>query len=70
MTDNPILDEVYAARQAVFNEAGGTLESFCAHYSVRRPGVLYADMKPVKPRLPRKSSRRSTSRRKKAETAK
>ena len=50
MSTNAILDEVYAARERIWAACGGTLEGLCAHYSKRRPGVRYAEIKPVKPR--------------------
>jgi hypothetical protein len=64
MSDNPILDEVYAARRAVFEEAGGTLDRFCAHYSRRRPGILYAETPQAEPRRSRKRSPRIAARKK------
>ena len=62
MSNNPILDEVYAARERIWAACGGTLEGLCAHYAQRRPGVAYADLKPVKPRRPHTPTRARPSR--------
>ena len=66
MSTNAILDEVYAARERIWAACGGTLEGLCAHYSKRRPGVRYAEIKPVKPRRnshsrPRAATRKRSS---------
>lgn len=66
MSTNPILDEVYAARERIWAACGGTLEGLCAHYSKRRPGVLYADLKPVKPVRPQARPLRAAARKKPA----
>ena len=62
MSDNPILDELYAARDRIWHECGESMDALCARYSKRRPGVLYADLKPVKPRRPRARPLRAASR--------
>ena len=62
MSDNPILDELFAAREKIFRDCGGSLKGLCSHYAKRRPGVLYADLKPVKPRRPSARTARSSAR--------
>lgn len=66
MSDNPILDELYAAREQILAECGGTMHGLFLRYSKRRPGVSYADLKPVKPRRSRARRLRAASRKKAA----
>ncbi|MBP5544230.1 MAG: hypothetical protein ILM98_09150 [Kiritimatiellae bacterium] len=66
MSDNPILDEVYAAREQILAECGGTMHGLFLRYSKRRPGVRYAELKPVRSRMPTRARPTRTSTRKKA----
>ena len=49
---NPLLEEIYATREKIWKGCGGTLEGLSEYCSRPIPGVLYADLKPVKPRRP------------------
>lgn len=64
MSDNPILDELYAARDRIWHECGESMDALCARYSKRRPGVLYADFKSVKLGRPRARPFSATRRKK------
>lgn len=51
MNETTILDEVYAARRSLFEEAGGSLDGlfkFLREHPI--PGVRYADLPIAKPR--------------------
>lgn len=61
MTD-PILEEVYAARQRLWNLGGGTIAGVCAYLRAHPiPGVRYADLPTAKPRRPRARPLRAAS---------
>lgn len=64
MSDNPILAELYAAREQILAECGGTMHGLFLRYSKPRPGVRYADLPTAKPRRLRASSLRAASRKK------
>ena len=66
MSDNSILDEVYAAREQILAECGGTMHGLFLRYFKRRPGVRYAEIKPVKPRRTSRARPSRASTRKKA----
>ena len=66
MSDNPILDELYAVREQILAECGGTMHGLYLRYSQRRPGVIYADLKSDKPQRVRVASPRRTPSRKKS----
>lgn len=66
MSDNAILDEVYAAREQILAECGGTMHGLFLRYSKRRPGVRYAELNPVRPRTSTRTCPPRTSTRKKA----
>lgn len=63
---NPLLEEIYAAREKIWKNCGGTLEGLSAYCSHPIPGVLCSDLKPVKPRRPQARSLRAASRKKPA----
>jgi len=65
MNETCILDEVYAARKALWDEAGGTLDGLFKFMRENPiPGVRYADLPTAKPRRRRASSLRAASRKK------
>ena len=54
MNETTILDEVYAARKSLWDEAGGTLDGLFKFMRDNPiPGVRYADLPTAKPRRPR-----------------
>jgi len=81
MNDNALLEEVYVARKALWDEAGGSLEGLLAFLKEHPlPNVRYVKLPIAKPRrssllashaaIRRSASHHSPSRRKKAEAAK
>lgn len=64
MSGNPILAELYAAREQILAECGGTMHGLFLRYSKPRPGVRYADLPTANPRRLRASSLRAASRKK------
>lgn len=67
MNETCILEEVYAARKALWNEAGGTLDGLFKFMRENPiPGVRYADLPTAKPRRLRVRSLPPASRKKPA----
>ena len=65
MNETTILDEVYAARRSLWEEAGGTLDGlfkFLREHPI--PGVRYADLPTAKPRRSRARPFAATRRKK------
>ena len=72
MNELSLLDEVYAARQSLWDEAGGTLEGLFKYFK-EHPihGVHYTKLPIAKPRrCPRTMTRKATSRKKTMHLAK
>lgn len=67
MNETTILDEVYAARKSLWDEAGGTLDGLFKFMRDNPiPGVRYADLPTAKLRRPRARPLRAAARKKAA----